>query len=122
MPGNGTSAQEESVRIAGAIVRLNAKTFASLLEDEPVELVIVSPRFLLRTTAAGRGVGQRGWQYLAVCRGVVFYAITKSPLSIPPTVKAIQAEDIWLSFLGASRPHSGSREASVLAFARTNAM
>ena len=100
MPGRGTSAHEESIRIAGAIVRVNAKTFATLLENEPVELVIASPRYLLRTTAAGRGVGQRGWHYLAVSRGVVFYVIMKRPVSIPPTIKTIQAEDIWVSFLG----------------------
>ena len=100
MPGRGTSAQEETVRIAGVVVRLNAEAFQSLLDDEPVGLVISSPRFLLRTTAAGRGVAQRGWQYLAVSRGVVFHAITKSPLSIPDSVKTIQAEDIWVSFLG----------------------
>ena len=103
MPGRGTSAQEETVRIAGVVVRLNAEAFQSLLEDEAVELVISSPRYLLRTTTAGRGVGRRGWQYLAVSRGVVFHAITKSPLSIRGTIRTIQAEDIWVSFLGSKR-------------------
>jgi hypothetical protein len=103
MPGPGISAQEESVRIAGAVVRLDAQAFGSLLVNEPVELVISSPRYLLRTTTAGRGAGQRGWQYLAVSQGLVFHAITKSPESIPGTIKTIQAEDIWVSFLGAKR-------------------
>jgi hypothetical protein len=105
MPGGSTSPQEECVRIAGVVVRLNANAFQSLLEDEPVELAISSPRYLLRTTTAGRGIGQRGWLYLAVSRGVVFHASTKSPLSIPQTIKTIQAEDIWVSFLSSKRAH-----------------
>jgi len=101
MPGTGISEKEESVRIAGVVVRLNATAFEALLINEPVELVISSPRYLLRTSAAGRGIAQRGWQYLAVFRGVVFHAITKSQLSIPPTIKRIEAEDIWTSFRAA---------------------
>jgi hypothetical protein len=62
MPGPGISAQEKSVRIAGAVVRLDGQAFGSLLINEPVDLVISSPRYLLRTSAAGRGVGHRGWQ------------------------------------------------------------
>jgi hypothetical protein len=79
MPGSGITAQEQTVRIAGSVVRLSAKAFASL---------------------AGRGVGRRGWQYLAVSRGVVFHATSKSQLSLPRTIKCIEAEDIWVSFLG----------------------
>jgi hypothetical protein len=100
MPGAGVSGQEKGVRLAGAIVRLNAKAFGSLLVNEPVELVISSPRYLLRTSVAGRGVGRRGAQYLAVSRGVLFHTITKTPLSVPGTIKTIQAEDIWVSLLG----------------------
>jgi hypothetical protein len=101
MPGIGVSEKEESVRIAGAVVRLNATAFEALLTNEPVELVISSPRYLLRTSAAGRGIAPQGWQYLAVFRGVVFHATTKSRLSIPPSIKTIEAEDIWMSFRGA---------------------
>jgi len=100
MPGPGVSAQEHSVRIAGAIVRLDETVFGSLISSEPVDLVISSARYLLRTTAAGSGVWRRGWHYLAVSRGVVFYTATKSPLAIPQTIKVIEAEDIWLSFSG----------------------
>jgi hypothetical protein len=103
MPGSGITAQEQSVRIAGVVVRLSSKAFGSLLTSEPVDLVISSPRYLLRASVAGRGVGQRGWQYLAVSRGVVFHTITKSQLSLPRTITSIEAEDIWVSFLGASR-------------------
>jgi predicted RNase H-like HicB family nuclease/predicted RNA binding protein YcfA (HicA-like mRNA interferase family) len=35
-----------------------------------------------------------------VSRGVVFHATTKSPVSIPGTIKIIQAEDIWVSLEG----------------------
>jgi hypothetical protein len=100
MPGSGITPQEQTVRIAGSVVRLSAKAFASLLTSDPVELVVSSPQYLLRASVAGRGVGRRGWQYLAVSRGVVFHAICKSQLSLPRTIKCIEAEDIWVSFLG----------------------
>jgi hypothetical protein len=98
MPGTGISEKEESVRIAGAVVRLSATAFEALLSSEAVELVISSPRYLFRTSTAGRGIARRGSQYLAVFRGVVFHAITKSQLSVPTAIKTIEAEDIWVSF------------------------
>jgi hypothetical protein len=101
MPGGGITAQEQAVRIAGCVVRLDEQAFESLLTSEPVDLVVWSPRFVLRTSAAGKGVGRRGWQYLAVCHGVVFHAISKSQLSLPSAVKLIEAKDIWVSFLRA---------------------
>jgi hypothetical protein len=108
MPGAGITAKEQSVRIAGAIVRLSEKAFESLLTSEPVDLVISSPRYLIRTSVAGRGAMRRGWQYLAVSRGVVFHTITKSQASLPSTVKLVEAEDIWVSFLGPKTPSNSS--------------
>jgi hypothetical protein len=96
MPGSGITPQEQTVRTAGSVVRLSAKAFASPLTSDPVELVVSSPRYLLRASVAGRGVGR---QYLAVSRGVVFHAISKSQLSLPRTLKCIEAEDIWVSLL-----------------------
>ena|ERR671933_224397 len=100
MPGRGITEQELTVRIAGTVVRLSADSFKSLLSSEPVDVVICSRRYLLRASVAGRGLLPRGWQYLAVSRGVVFHTITKTQLSLPATIRGIAAEDIWVSFLG----------------------
>ena len=100
MPGGGITAKEQSVRIAGVVVRLSEKAFEALVRSEPVDLVISSPRFLIRTSVAGPGAMRRGWQYLAVSRGVVFHTMTTSNASLPSTIKLVEAEDIWVSFLG----------------------
>ena len=76
------------------MVRLSQQAFESLITSEPVDVVISSPRYLLRTSVAGRGAMRRGWQYLVVSRGVVFHAVTKSPVYLPSTIRRIDAEDI----------------------------
>jgi len=100
MPGRGISEQERSVRIAGSVARLSVDAFETLLTSDPVDVVVRSPRYLFRTSLAGSGLIQRGWQYLAVSRGLVLHAIKKHQLSIPREIRLIEAEDIWVSFLG----------------------
>jgi hypothetical protein len=60
-------------------------------------------RFTRSPCYAGRGLWPRGRQYLALARGVVFHAVTSKQLSIPPTIKTIEADDIWVSFLRAKQ-------------------
>lgn len=103
MPGGGISPEDQTVRIAGTVVSLSADAFGAPLAQEPVDLVISARRFLLRTSSAGRGLWPRGWQYLAVSRSVVFHAVTSEQLSVPHTVKTIEANDIWISFLRAKQ-------------------
>jgi hypothetical protein len=62
---------------------------------------------------------QRGWQYLAVSRGLVFHAITRNQLSIPRTIKLIEAEDIWVSFLRPENDRLGRPKSAQAAWQST---
>jgi len=102
MPGGTArpSPQESAVRAIGAIARISSGRLEKLLREETCELVVVAPRYLFRTTMAGRGLVRLGWHYLVTSGGVWFYSETKKLLPLPPSIRVVEAEDLWVSFLG----------------------
>jgi hypothetical protein len=91
---------EEAVRAVGAIARVKPATLEDLLRSGSVETVVEAPRFLLRTTMAGSGIFRMGWQYLVTSKAGHFYSESKQRLAIPAGVRVVEAQDLWVSFLG----------------------
>ena len=105
MPGGSKNTpQEQTIRLAGSVVRLTPEAFASMLASEPVELVIIAPRYLFRLSAEGNGFLRRGWHSLAVSRRLVFFARLRDKPVVPSAIKVIEAEDVWVSLLGPKEP------------------
>jgi hypothetical protein len=103
MLGQRPSPLEQTARATGAVARVKGETLVQLLRTQPVEFVVEAPRYLLRTSTAGRGIIQLGWQYLAVSRGIVFFASSRERIEVPASHRKIEAQDVFVSFLGADR-------------------
>jgi len=64
----------------------------------------VAPKYLFRWSFAGDGCFRSGWQSLAVSRGIVFYTTSTEKPAVRAEIKVIDAEDVWVSFLGSMKP------------------
>jgi hypothetical protein len=97
------SPMEKTIRAAGALVRVTPETLLELFTNDPIDFVIEGPRYLLRTMPDGSGIFKLGWRYLAVSRGVVFFVQSKQRIELPASIRKIDAQDVFISFLGSDR-------------------
>jgi hypothetical protein len=88
---NGTGAAAaaaiaNAIKASGAIVRVEPEDFETILSKTETPLVVYAEGGLLTTK----------YQYLMPYKGLVFFAKTQTPLSLPAKTEAVQANKIWI--------------------------
>jgi len=76
----------QAIKASGAIVEVEPEDFRSLLEKEEKPLVVVSQG----------GTFKKVYQYLAGCRGLIFYTRSSEILQFRGGTQVVQAKKIWI--------------------------
>lgn len=76
----------KAIKASGAIVRLDAKDFMSILSRNKTPLVVVSLG----------GVFKKNYQYLTVYKGLIFFTKSEAPLRLPSDAEIVNADKIWI--------------------------
>lgn len=76
----------KAIKASGAIVRVDAKDFMSILSKTKAPLVVASLG----------GVFKKNYQYLTAYKGLVFFTKSEAPLRLPSDTEIINADKIWI--------------------------
>ncbi|NQU44877.1 hypothetical protein HQ520_16435 [bacterium] len=75
-----------AIKASGAIVRVEPRDFASILDKAQAPLVV----------CAQGGLFSTNYQYLTAYKGLIFFTKTPTPLRLPTDAETIVAKRIWI--------------------------
>jgi len=81
-----SAAIAQAIKASGAIVRVESRDFAAILEKATDPLVVY----------AQGGFFSTKYQYLTSYKGLVFYTKSDTPLRLPTGAEVVQARKIWI--------------------------
>jgi hypothetical protein len=76
----------DAIKASGAIVRVEAADFETILNRVDNPLVVYAESTFLSTK----------YHYLTAYKGLIFYTKTASPLMLRPSAEVIRARKIWI--------------------------
>ncbi|MEJ2701809.1 MAG: hypothetical protein P8Z79_05145 [Sedimentisphaerales bacterium] len=76
----------DAIKASGAIVRVEATDFETILNKVDNPLVVCSESRFFSTK----------YHYLTAYKGLIFYTKTASPLMLRPSIEVIRARKIWI--------------------------
>ncbi len=83
--GAGAAAMQ-AIKAAGAIVRVEPRDFARLVERQDAPLVVYAAPFLF----------QRSHRYVVGYKGLCFFTKSPSTLTFPGSTELIRARSLWI--------------------------
>mgnify|MGYP006293992553 CR=1 FL=1 len=75
-----------AIKASGAIVQVESRDFAAILEKARDPLVVCTQGGLFSTR----------YQYLTSYKGLIFHTKTQTPLRLPSEAETVQAKKIWI--------------------------
>jgi len=76
----------QAIKASGVLVRVEPGEFMKIVGRVESPLVV----------AAKGGFFNRGFQYLTSYKGLVFFAKSPDPLTLPPRAEIVEAGGIWI--------------------------
>jgi hypothetical protein len=84
--GAAAAAIAQAIKASGVLVRVDPGEFMKIVRRVENPLVVV----------ARGGFFSRGFQYLTSYKGLVFFAKSPDPLTLPPGIEIVEAGSIWI--------------------------
>jgi ethanolamine utilization protein EutA (predicted chaperonin) len=75
-----------ATKACGVVVKMEPEEFQKILSKTSKSLVVCATGGLISTN----------YQYLTTYKGLAFFTKSHEPLTLPPGVETVIAEDIWL--------------------------
>ena len=74
-----------AIKASGAIVRVEPRDFAAIMDKVTEPLVVCAQGGFFSTT----------YQYLTAYKGLIFHTKTQTPLRLPAGTETVEAKKIW---------------------------
>jgi len=84
--GAAAAAAIQAIKAAGAVVHIEPRDFARIVERQDAPLVV----------HAAPSLFHRSHRYLCGHKGLCFYAKSRQPLTLPASTELVRARSFWI--------------------------